>query len=65
MKQKKTDINKSVVAIILAIIILIISITIILVNQGNKIVGKIYFNKPVSWEQAYAYLCDEKGKYFI
>ena len=62
MKQKKIDINKSVVVISLTIIILILFLTIILVSQNNKIVGDIYFNKPVSWEQAYAYLCDEKGK---
>ena len=62
MKQKKTAINKSLVVISLVIIILMLFITIILVNQNNKVVGKIYFNKPVSWEQAYAYLCDEKGK---
>lgn len=63
MKQKKIGIKKSVVIIILAISILLIALFITkVVNTNNKIVGKIYLNKPVSWEQAYAYLCDEKGK---
>lgn len=62
MKQKKIIINKSVARISLSIIILIISLAIVLVNQNNKVVGKIYFNKPVSWEQVYAYVYDEKGK---
>lgn len=62
MKRKNIVINKAVIVIILAISILTVFLTTIVVNQNNKIVGKIYFNKPVSWEQAYAYLCDERGK---
>ena len=63
MKQKKVVIGKSVVAIILVIsILLAVQFATVVANKNNEIVGKIYFNKPVSWEQAYAYLCDEKGK---
>ena len=62
MKRKNIVINKSVIVIILAISILTVFLTTIVVNQNNKIVGKIYFNKLVSGERAYAYLCDESGK---
>ena len=63
MKQKKIVIGKSVVAIILVIsILLAVQFATVVANKNNEIVGKIYFNKPVSWEKSYAYVCDEKGK---
>ena len=61
MNFKKTILKKFIIVTLLALSIL--SLYVFIGNKNNsEVVGKIYFNKPVSWEQAYAYLCDEKGK---
>ena len=63
MKQKKNVIARYIIAIIIITsILLVVQLANVVANKNNEVVGKIYFNKPVSWEQAYAYLCDEKGK---
>ena len=61
MNFKKTILKKFIIVTLLALSIL--SLYVFIGNKNNsEVVGKIYFNKPVSWEQAFAYLCDEKGK---
>lgn len=61
MNFKKITLKKFIIVILLVLSIL--SLCVFIGNKNNsEVVGKIYFNKPVSWEQAYAYLCDEKGK---
>lgn len=56
MNLKKRKINKFIILIIGLILIFIFNVI-----NNKQILGKIYFNKPVSWEQVYAYLCDNNG----
>ena len=60
MELKKRKINKYFVLLIACLIVLVLFFTINAINH-KQISGKVYFNKPVSWEQAYAYLCDNNG----
>lgn len=57
LKKKR----KNIIVLVFLLSILLIILTFAIVNNNKKVTGKIYFNKPVSWEQAYAYLCDEDG----
>ncbi len=65
MKSNKIiKINKKQSIILLIILVLIASI--IFINNfksknKNTIHGKVYFNKPVSWDNPYAYLYDDQG----
>jgi len=61
MGVKKIRENKIIIGLSLFILILVSIFVINIVNQ-KEVVGKVYFNKPVSWEQAYAYVYDENGK---
>lgn len=64
MRQDKRKLNKFIIALVACLIIVTLFFVINTINQNKnseQIAKKIYFNKPVSWEEAYAYLCDDKG----
>lgn len=61
MEFKEIRINKVVIGMILCISTLVLIFAINILNQ-KELIGKIYFNKPVSWEEAYVYVYDENGK---
>lgn len=56
MKNKKTITNKFYIILVICLTILaFISVVSIQSKYNEKVVGKIYFNKPVSWEDVYIY----------
>ena len=68
MGLKKRIIKKRIIGLIILLILLVLIFVPVTLNKYKndiEITGKIYFNRPVSWEKAYAYLYDDKGKVLV
>lgn len=61
-KRKNYKINKRAIISFIVIVFIIMLASIYFLNKSEKVIGKIYFDKPVTWENVYVYVADESGE---
>jgi len=62
LRKRKKKIRKIVIICLVIFLLLAFGIYESKKNYQAQVLGKIYFNKPVSWDCVYGYICDEENE---